>query len=200
MCYCSPGASLAQAIRPGMYQRVKTAVMKKSSDEKKDLLGREAIEKMKELVGHNAICMFTSSVGEVPLHTRPMTTQEVDDQGNFWFLSSKDSHKNFEISSDARIQLLFANTSASEYLTVYGTATVIDDRKKIEEMWSPLAKAWFEQGKDDPNVSLIKVSPEDAYYWEPKRNKMITLFKMAASAVSGKRMEIGREGELNPRS
>ena len=174
--------------------------MKKSSDEKKNLLGREAIEKMKELVSHNAICMFTSSVEEVPLHTRPMTTQEVDDEGNFWFLSSKDSHKNFEISADARIQLLFANTSASEYLTVYGTATVIDDRKKIEEMWSPLAKAWFEQGKDDPNVSLIKVSPEDAYYWEPRQNKMITLFKMAAAAVSGKKMEIGREGELNPRS
>lgn len=178
----------------------KQSDMKKSADEKKDLLGREAIDKMKEMVGHNAICMFTSSVDEVPLQTRPMTTQEVDDEGNFWFLSPKDSHKNYEIKSDARVQLLFANTSESEYLTVYGRATVLDDRKKIEEMWSPMAKAWFEQGKDDPNLSLIKVEPEDAHYWEPKQSKMITLFKMAVSAVSGKKMEIGREGELNPRS
>lgn len=170
--------------------------MEKDREGQENLVGREAIEKMKELVGHNAICMLTSSVDEVPLQTRPMTTQEVDDEGNFWFLSPKDSHKNYEIRSDSRVQLLFANTSASEYLTVYGTATVITDRKKIEELWSPMAKAWFHEGKDDPNVSLIKVSPEDAYYWEPKQNKMVTLFKMAAAAVAGKDMDIGRQGSL----
>ena len=170
--------------------------METRSEEEKDLTGKEALDKMKELVEHNSICMFTSNVGETPLQTRPMTTQEVDDEGNFWFLSPKDSHKNYEIRSDARVQLLFANTSASEYLTVYGTATIINDRKKIEELWSPMAKAWFQQGKDDPNLSLIKVSPEHAYYWEPKQNKMVTLMKMAASAVSGQKMDIGHQGSL----
>ena len=165
-------------------------------EEEKNLMGKEAIEKMKELVEHNRICMFTSNVEEVPLQTRPMTTQEVDDEGNFWFFSPKDSHKNYEVRSDARVQLLFANTSASEYLTVYGIATIVNDRKKIEEMWSPMVKAWFQEGKDDPNLSLIKVAPEDAYYWEPKQNKMVTLLKIAASAVSGKKMDIGQQGAL----
>lgn len=160
------------------------------------LAGREAIAKMQELVKHNAVCMFTSRVGEVPLHTRPMTTQEVDDEGNFWFFSPKDSPKNQEITNDARVQLLFANTSESEFLTVYGRATILDDRKKIEEMWSPMARAWFDKGKDDPNLSLLRVTPEEVYYWEPKHNKMMTLMKMAASAVTGERMEIGREGKL----
>lgn len=162
----------------------------------KSLIGEEAIEKMKELVDHNAICMFTSDVGETPLQTRPMTTQEVDDEGNFWFFSSKDSHKNYEVRSDARVQLLFANTSASEFLTVYGTATILDDRKKIEALWSPMAKAWFQKGKEDPDLSLIKVTPESAYYWEPKHNKMITLLKMAGSVVTGKQMDIGEQGNL----
>ena len=165
-------------------------------EEEKNLMGKEAIEKMKELVEHNRICMFTSNVEEVPLQTRPMTTQEVDDEGNFWFFSPKDSHKNYEVRSDARVQLLFANTSASEYLTVYGMATIVNDRKKIEQMWSPMVKAWFQEGKDDPNLSLIKVAPEDAYYWEPKQNKMVTLLKIASSAISGKKMDIGQQGSL----
>lgn len=165
-------------------------------EEEKNLLGKDAIGKMKELVEHNRICMFTSNVEEVPLQTRPMTTQEVDDEGNFWFFSPKDSHKNYEIRSDARVQLLFANTSASEYLTVYGIATIVNDRKKIEEMWSPMVKAWFQEGKDDPNLSLIKVTPENAYYWEPSQNKMVTLIKIAASAISGKKMDIGQQGSL----
>ena len=170
--------------------------METGSEKEKGLHGKEAIEKMKELVDHNGICMFTSNVDEVPLQARPMTTQQVDDEGNFWFFSPKDSHKNYEIKSDSRVQLLFANTSASEYLTVYGIATILTDRSKIEEIWSPMAKAWFEEGKDDPNLSLIKVRPEHAYYWEPKQNKMITLMKIAASAVSGKRMDIGQQGPL----
>ena len=159
-------------------------------------MGKEAIAKMKELIDHNKICMFTSNVDEVPLQTRPMTTQEVDEEGNFWFFSARDSHKNHEVRNDSRVQLLFANTSESEYLTVYGRATIVDDRQKVEEMWSPLSKAWFQEGKDDPNLTLIKVKPENAYYWEPKQNKMVTLFKMAASAVTGKGMEIGREGKI----
>jgi len=167
-----------------------------SKTEKETVVGKDAVAKMRELINHNAVCMFTSNVDEVPLQTRPMTTQEIDDQGNFWFLSAKDSHKNHEVEGDSRVQLLFANTSESEYLTVYGHATIIEDRKKIEEMWSPTAKAWFVEGKDDPNLSLIKVSPEHAYYWEPKQSKMVTLFKMAAAALTGNRMEIGREGKI----
>lgn len=160
------------------------------------MMGKDAVSKMKELIGHNAVCMFTSNIDEVPLQTRPMTTQEVDDEGNFWFFSGKESHKNYEVKNDSRVQLLFANTSESEYLTVYGRAVVIEDRKKIEEMWSPMAKAWFQAGKDDPELTLIKVKPEHAYYWEPKQSKMVTLFKMAVAAVTGKETEIGRQGKL----
>ena len=173
--------------------------MEKRNEEERPLAGEEGIAKIKELVDHNAICMFTSNVDEVPLQTRPMTTQKVDDQGNLWFFSSKDSHKNFEVRNDSRVQLLFANTSASEYLTVYGKATIVDDRNKIEQMWSPLVKAWFHEGKNDPSLSLIKVAPETAYYWEPRQNKMVTLFKMAASAVTGKEMDIGKQGKIEMR-
>lgn len=165
--------------------------------QEKPLSGKEAVAKLKELVGHNAVCMFSSMADDLPVQTRPMTTQQVDDEGAFWFFSSRSSHKNNELEADARVQLLFANTSASEYLTVYGRAAILDDRKKIEEMWSPAVKAWFQGGKDDPDLTLIKVTPEHAYYWEPKQNKMVTLFKMATSAVTGQPSEMGREGPMD---
>lgn len=170
--------------------------METKSSDSENLMGQDAISKMKELVDHNAICMFTSEVERVPLQTRPMTTQKVDDEGNFWFFSSRASHKNLEIQNDSRVQLLFANTAQSEYLTVYGKATINQDRAKIDELWSPLVKTWFQEGKDDPDLTLIKVTPEHAYYWEPKHNKMVTLLKMAASAVSGKTMDIGKQGKM----
>jgi general stress protein 26 len=125
-----------------------------------------------------------------------MSTQEVDDNGNFWFLSSKSSNKNFEIGEDPRVQLFYSNHSNSEYLSVFGTATTFRDREKLEEIWSPIAKAWFEQGKDDPDLTCIRVVPEDAYYWDTKNGKVVSLIKIFASAVGGKTFDEGIEGSL----
>jgi general stress protein 26 len=170
--------------------------MKKDSDDIMNFYHEGAVEKFKELVKHNSICLFTTGLTEVPLQTRPMGVQKVCDQGNFWFLSPRDSSKNQEIAIDPRVQLFFSNTSDAEFLTVYGTASIVYDREKIEELWTPIAKAWFEDGKNDPNVSVIKVAPEDAYYWDTKNGKMVSLIKILASAITGETLKEGVKGTL----
>ncbi|MEP6926878.1 MAG: pyridoxamine 5'-phosphate oxidase family protein, partial [Ginsengibacter sp.] len=89
-----------------------------------------------------------------------------------------------------------SNQSSSEYLSIFGTAEIIFDKNKIEEMWSPIAKAWFTEGKDDPSISLLKVTPQEGYYWDTKNNKMISLIKIATAIVTGKTMDDGVEGKL----
>lgn len=111
-------------------------------------------------------------------------------------LSSRQSDKNFEIGDDARVQLFYANKGDSEFLSIYGKATILDDPKTIEEVWSPIAKAWFQEGKTDPDVTVLKVVPEDAYYWDTKNGKMISLIKIMASVVGGRTMDGGVEGTL----
>ena len=68
-------------------------------------------------------------------------------------------------------------------MSVFGKAEIVNDRSKIVELWAPMAKTWFKEGKDDPNISLIKVIPEDAYYWDTKNNKMVSLIKFAMGAI-----------------
>jgi general stress protein 26 len=165
-------------------------------DAVKDLNRSEAIEKIKELVKHNNICFFTTNLHELPLQSRPMSTQEVDDNGNLWFLSSRKSNKNVEVDEDPRVQLFFSNKSDSEFLSIYGEATVYNNKHTIEEIWSPIAKVWFQEGKDDPDVTAIKVAPTDAYYWDTKDGKMVSLIKMIASLVAGRTMDGGVEGEM----
>jgi general stress protein 26 len=125
-----------------------------------------------------------------------MGTQEVDDAGNIWFLSKNTSDKNIEISDDNRVQLFYANKSGAEYLSIYGHAEILTEQQKINELWTPIAKAWFTEGKDDPSISVIKVKPADAYYWDTKDNKMISLIKIAVSAITGKTMDGGVEGKI----
>jgi general stress protein 26 len=163
---------------------------------KKDLRHNEAIRKIREIVDHTKICLFTTRLSETPLQTRPMVCLEVDDEGNLWFFSDEESDKNMEIATDERVQLFFSDQGNSEFLSVYGHAMISSDRKRIDELWHPMVKTWFKGGKDDPALSVVMVMPEDAYYWDTKNGKMISLIKIVTSMVSGKTLDDGVEGTL----
>jgi len=162
----------------------------------KDLDHSEAISKLKELAEDINICMFCTNVKDLPFATRPMSTAEVDEDGNFWFMSKADSNKNFEIGEDRTVQLIYAKASDSHFMSVVGQAKIVRDREKTEELWNIFAKAWFQEGKDDPNLTLIRVRPESAYYWDTKHGRFISLLGLAASVISGKTMDGSLEGNL----
>jgi general stress protein 26 len=163
----------------------------------KNLHDQEAITKIKEIGESVKTCMFCTGMDEIPFSTRPMATQEVDEQGCLWFFSDKQSHKNEDIKSDSKVQLIYADPGNTKFLSVYGTATVFYDKTKVEELWNPFIKTWFQEGKDDPNLSLIKVQSHEAYYWNTKDGRIVTLLKIAAGALSGKEMDGSVEGKLN---
>jgi general stress protein 26 len=164
--------------------------------ETKHLADSAAIEKLKELAEGIDICMFCTASEEHLVEARPMSTQKVDEKGNFWFFSTAASGKNQEIKNDDQVQLIYADRNNSHYLTVCGTASISKDRQKIDELWSSHVKAWFPEGKDDPNLTVVKVKPTHAYYWDTKHGKMVALLKIAAAMVTGHPMDDGVEGKL----
>lgn len=96
--------------------------------DKKNLINKEAIEKIKELAKDSNICHFVTNLSNTPLSSRPMATQKVDDEGNIWFLSDKDSDKNTDIQADKRVQLFYSANANYEYFSVYGTAEISFDK------------------------------------------------------------------------
>ncbi|QQV04056.1 MULTISPECIES: pyridoxamine 5'-phosphate oxidase family protein [Chryseobacterium] len=148
----------------------------------------DAVKKIKELSEKAKFCMFCTELEKLPINTRPMSLQETDDEGNLWFISSDASNKNFQIKDDNRVQLIFMNNSDSEYLSVFGEANIYKDRATIEDKWSSMANAWFD-GKDDPNVSIIRVTPKDTYYWDTKAGKLVSLITFAAAAITGNKTD-----------
>jgi general stress protein 26 len=158
---------------------------------------KEAVEKLKQLVGEINICLFcTNLTVDDGATCRPMGAQKVDEDGNIWFFSEVNSDKNNEIKQDKKVQLFFAHPGKNSYVVVNGEAEIIFDKNKTEELWSPLLKTWFKEGKDDPSISILKVNTTNAYYWDTNGNKMINFLKMVASAATGATLQIGKEGAL----
>ena len=162
-----------------------------------NLNNKEAIDKLKRLVNEITICLFCTDLKIDDGSTcRPMSALKVCDQGNIWFFSEKDSDKNTAIVKDKNVQLFFSHPATGSHLVVNGEAKIVLDKTIIEELWTPVAKIWFKEGRDDPNISVIKVKPTSAYYWDTDGNRMINLLKMVASVVTGTNLVTGKEGTI----
>ncbi|HEY0678132.1 MAG TPA: pyridoxamine 5'-phosphate oxidase family protein [Chitinophagaceae bacterium] len=166
-------------------------------DNYEDLFGESAQKKIKEMVDKAGTCFFCTAVSSGwPFATRPMAIQKVDAEGALWFLSANDSHHDKEIAEDNSVQLLFQGSSYSDFLNLYGKATISQDKKKIKELWNPMLKTWFTGGVDDPRISVIKVEPEGGYYWDTKNNMAIGMIKRVAGAIMGKTLDDSIEGQI----
>jgi len=166
-------------------------------DNHENLLGTEAVDKINELANKAEICFFCTRInsGE-PFAARPMAVQDIDDQGNLWFMSAKDSHKNAEIDEDPMVQLLFQGSDYSDFLSIYGRASISTDKEKIKELWKPMAKVWFTEGVNDPRITVIKVTPQEGYYWDTKHNHAIAFIKRIVGAAIGKTLDDSVEGKV----
>ncbi|WP_309609955.1 pyridoxamine 5'-phosphate oxidase family protein [Flavobacterium sp.] len=157
----------------------------------------EGVKKLIELVDNITICFFCTDLkaGDGATAT-PMSAQKVDEEGNIWFFSGKDSDKNKEISKDKDVQLFFSHPGKSSYVVVNGEAEIVTDIEKIKELYTPAIKIWFKEGVEDPNISLIKVATKNAYYWDTVGGIAINCIKMIASVVTGKNLVEGVEGNI----
>jgi general stress protein 26 len=161
----------------------------------KDLKDSSAVQKIKDLAEDIKTCMFCTYKGD-KLQSRPMSAQKVDDDGVLWFLSDNSSEKNEEILKNSTVELFFSEPH-DQFLTLHGQATILYDREIIKELFTPIVKVWMPEGVEDPNLSVIKVIPNEGYYWNNKNGKVVAVAKMATAFITGKTMDDGIEGNLN---
>jgi general stress protein 26 len=174
----------------------KKNVMTKAVSPIENLSGGTAIEKIKRIAEVAGTCFFSTNIKQ-DTQSRPMALQAVDEAGDLWFLSDVKSHKNKEIGVDPDVELYFMNNSKYEYVHIKGKAVALQDQELIDKYWTGFANAWFD-GKEDPDLSVIRVTPTDGYYYETKDNKIVAVSKMLFAAVTGNSVEDGGvEGKLD---
>ena len=108
--------------------------------------------------------MVTGTADDGALHSRPMTPQQVSDDLEAWFFISRSSQQASDLGARPRVNLAF--DGSSDWLSVAGRATLVDDRRLLKEMWNPVVEAWFPDGPDDPDVVFLRVDAESAEYWK----------------------------------
>jgi general stress protein 26 len=124
----------------------------------------EAVKKLGELIKDIKFAMFTTVDEEGVLRSRPMTTQQMEFDGDLWFFTYVDTAKVDDVRQYQQVNVSYAEPDDQRYVSVIGSAEVVDDRDKMEELWNPAYKAFFPDGLSDPRLRLIKVTVSEAEY------------------------------------
>lgn len=151
----------------------------------------EAIKIIASIIKDVKFAMLTTTSDEGHLHARPMTTQQKEYDGDLWFIGAKDTEATHDMKARPQVNVSFSNPGKGSYLSLNGTAELVDDRSKLDELWSDIYKIYFPEGKEDPNIQLIKVNANGAEFWEGE-GKARTLFQIAKGLIKGEQPDMGK--------
>jgi general stress protein 26 len=150
----------------------------------------EVIQALAAMIRDIPVAMLTTT-GLGRLRSRPMVTQRTPFDGSLWFLTARAAGKTGEIRDRQVVHVTFVSPTDNRYVWATGTATVLDDRAKVNELWHAGFKPWFPEGPASSTIALIKVRVEEAEYWDPKSNRMVLLTGFIESGSAFRDMEPG---------
>lgn len=131
-----------------------------------------------ELVGRAQSAMLTTTTPNGDQVSRPMAVQETEFDGDLWFFADEASDKVRQIQAHPKVNVAFSNDKKSEWTSIAGTAEIVHDRAKAEDLWAKPLETWFPQGLETPGLTLIKVHADTAEYWDAANSKVKQLLGM----------------------
>ena len=118
-----------------------------------------------ELIKDIDICMFVTRA-DGAVRGRPMSNNgKVEYDGDSWFFSYRDTPKIEEIEADPRVELAYIATEKGTWVSIEGTAEVVEDDARKQELWDHSLEQWFQDGPDDDDLVLLKVSADRIHAW-----------------------------------
>lgn len=157
-------------------------------------MGEERRKVLRLIEGIDYALLTTRGADGEPLHARPMAYREVENDGDLWFFTNKDSRKVEELSADPRVLVNFADPKKQCFVSLTGCAEVVAERSKVEAMWSEIYRPWFPKGAEDENVVLLKIRAERAEYWDTPTGAMAYAFGYVQAVATGKPHRAGEIG------
>jgi general stress protein 26 len=133
------------------------------------------VEKLNELIAGIQIAMLTTLHPNSQMHSRPMATQAVTDDGFLWFFTALHSSKTDEIRNLNQVNLAYSDPVNMRFVSVSGTCELVRNRAVAAELWRHEYSRWFPRGLDDPDLILLKVTINGVEYWDVKAGRMRTI-------------------------
>lgn len=131
--------------------------------------------------------MLTTALPDGKLLAHPMVPQQVTDDADVWFFIGLDGDQASALRQNPHVNI--AVSEAGNWLSVAGLVEFVDSQAKVDHLWNDEAAAWFDGGREDPNLGLLRVVGDSAQHWGLKGGKVAGIAQMIKAKVTGQRAD-----------
>lgn len=147
------------------------------------------VQKVVDLINDVKIAMLTTTNDSDQLVSRPLVVQQIETDGDMWFFTPEDTSQVADVNRDARVNVSFSRRGA--WVSVSGEAEIVKDRAKAEQLWNPMADAWFPDGPNTPGLVFLRVDADSAEYWASQGGPVSTAISFIKAKATGRRPDAG---------
>lgn len=147
-------------------------------------------EKIWNYIRDIKVGMLTTQDGE-DLRARPMHLVQDDYDGKIWFFTKRSAEKVFEVKDEHNVCISFCNHDEGIHVSLSGHARLTQDKNLIDQFWNPFTGAWFEGGKEDPDVALLEIKIYLGEHWEAEDSKAFQLYEIVKSNFTHDTPDLG---------
>ena len=153
-------------------------------------------DKIGSLIKDARVAMLTTE-RDGRLYSRPMVASQKRFDGTLWFFTRKSSPKVDEVTTHRSVNVAYASSESMSFVSLSGNSVLVEDRSAIDEHWNEWVKVWFPDGKDDPDLALLRVDVDTAEYWDAPSSKMVIAFDYLKARITGSRPDLGEHGKID---
>ena len=154
----------------------------------------DELETIRAIISSSKVAVLTTENQFGELHSRPLAVLDHEFDGSLWFFTRDPSSKVEEVAIDPRVNVSYSDGKG--YLSISGIAAVEHNQTRIAQLWNPAVEAWFEHGRDDPAVALLRVDAGSAEYWASDKPAVARAFEFAKAAVTDATPEVGENRKV----
>jgi general stress protein 26 len=152
--------------------------------------------KLRDLLDEFGVGMLVTRAADGSLRARPMALAEAEPDGTLWFATDRHSGKMDELERDGNVVVTLQ--SKAKFVSLSGTARGVDDRAKLSSLWKAEWKVWFPGGKDDPNITLLRVDGTAGEYWDNSGvSGLKYLIEAGKALLNGERPSVGEDPKVH---
>lgn len=147
------------------------------------------LETIDRIIRGTRFATVTTRTPDGDLVSRPLAVLDREFDGVVWFFTPDPSPKVDDIRFDAHVNVAYVD--GASVVSLAGIASVDRDPARIDEFWNPWAESWFEQGREDPAVALLRVDVTSAEYWHVDKPAVVRAFEVAKGILTRRAPDVG---------
>jgi general stress protein 26 len=155
----------------------------------------DSTRRVADLLEGQRIGFLTTTTPDGKLTSRPMALQEVEFDGDLWFFAERAAPWVAALATSPQVNVGVG--SGGSWVSLSGSASVVDDVAKKRELWNGAVEAWLPQGAEDPSVVLVKVDADSAEYWDAPGGRLATAFSFVKAKATGQRIDAGENEKVD---